>query len=956
MAPDDKIFVGRETELEQFRLMLKDSDGKERILLLLGGGGIGKTKIVNKMLEVTPKAEWLAPKEAIDLFSTDYRHIDGLQRKIKELIENLTEGKPSPFADWIKNKADTSEKFYECLKAFCVDHPLVLAFDTFENLDKVASNWIFKGEPNGLQVPNLICIVAGREKDDIELYQNNLLTISKEVSGFTLKEADDFFLKIVEENKVKNRQKTEEKDPYDDLLNAAGLAKEIPTRNSVEWVVEITKGHPLRLEMVFRWLGTLLGDESLKGLTTEKFDERLMVQVREFAERGQLDVGFGKKISQPVYETLLCMAHVTRRFDEGFLQYLVDKGLIYLQDPNVTKQDIISTLEKYFFVKVREGHSGHDIIQLHDEMARLVREYVWPHWDNSGEKKQALLTAAKQYYDQLIAQQTGEEADTLRVEKLYYTLLRDSKEGLRQWLDLAELGNENINKLLPGEIRKYLTPNYFDVETLVEIRRTIAEMEQNAGHLKQAVGHWEEVKGLGEENQREDWVVDALIGMFNCNWMVNPEDAHQYLEHARKICEKSFPKRLAFIYYEIGFAYRQMQNLKEAVKWYELGFRQFQDTPGDASWQAILFNDTGYVYLQLGRWGEATRNLKDALDIRKAQLHSDEERLRKASPEEDKVRLNAARSQSALFAGLSHNTSGEFHRYVGDLGEALEHYNEAHKLFVEVGNYFWQAKCLCARGETHRRLARHARGQGLEDAVIQAHLDQSRQDIEGSLYLCEKYQLDDERDTACRRLGRLSHDLGMAQENKEQAIQYFEAAHEYFVRGLGFARQTREVLEELENLTELAFLADDAIDIYGSEKATEKYLDAVDELAKALEKHENDPRRIYQYPVFVALLKMERAAIAYTNRDYEKALDGYVDAFKELGKLPGYGHARYGQHFDHLRRQITNLPSDEQGRWCKRFVEEWKGTAMPEREGRTLADDLRPDLVTWCNRLLQNIK
>ncbi|KAA0259715.1 MAG: tetratricopeptide repeat protein, partial [Chloroflexi bacterium] len=738
-----------------------------------------------------------------------------------------------------------------------------------------------------------------------------------------------------------------------DLLKASGLPKENSLENSMEWVRQITNGHPLRLEMVFQWLGSLLEDESLKGLTADKFDERLMERVRELADRENLDAGVGKKVSQPVYDTLLCMAHITRRFDEGFLQYLRDREIIRSTDPKVISDDIIVSLERYFFVKVRQGNAGHKVLQLHDEMARLVREYVWPYYDHSGEKKQALLEAVDEYYRWLIGQHSGEEADTLRVEKLHYTFLRDWDEGLRQWFELAEEGSENINKLLPGEIREYLKSHYYDDETLVRIHSRIAEMERNAGHIKQAVGHWEKVRQLGEQNQREDWVVDALIGLFNCKWMTEPEQAlRQCLLPAQAICEKRLPEKLAFIYYEIGFAHRQMQDYQQAVTWYEKGIQKFRQSPDESHLEGVLFNDTGYAYLNLGRWGEASKYLNEALDIRERRLHLDEKQLRAPAPE-TKARLEAARNQSALFVGLSRNTLGEYYRYVNELEEALKNYTEAYTRFGEVNNYYWQAKCLCARGETYRRLAWQAWERDTEDPDIETYSEKAHADIEDSLYLCEKYQLEDERDTAYRRHGRLSHDLGLIAHERGDAARArkeLEEAYQYFQLGLKFAKKTRETLEELENLTELAFLADDAILIYGKGNVPPHYQGAVKELEKALKEHKSDP--LYQYPVFEALLKMEQAAIALAEGDTRRALKGYVEAYKGLGTFPGYGHARYKQHFGHLTRQIEDLPREEQIRWCKKFVQVWEKTDMPGREGKTLADDLLPDLVKWCNKLL----
>jgi tetratricopeptide (TPR) repeat protein len=349
--------------------------------------------------------------------------------------------------------------------------------------------------------------------------------------------------------------------------------------------------------------------------------------------------------------------------------------------------------------------------------------------------------------------------------------------------------------------------------------------------------------------------------------------------------------------------------------------------------------------------------LKEALDIREEQLQSDKKQLREASSE-NTARLSAARNQSALFVGLSRNTLGEYHRYVGELDEAVKDYDEAFQRFGEVNDYYWQAKCLCARGETYRRLAWQAWERERDESVVQGFSNQAQEDITESLYLCEKYQLDDERDTAYRRLGRLSHDRGLIaqrQNNLAQARENLEEAYQYFRRGLEFARKTRETLEELENLTELAFLADDAIVMYRNERVPEHYQGTVKELEKALKKHKKDAQRIYQYPVFEALMKMEQAAIAYAEGDYRTALKGYVEAYKGLGIFPGYGHTRYSQHLGHLTKQIANLPKDEQVRWCKKFIDVWKKTEIPGRDGQTLAEALLPDLVKSCNKILKGL-
>ncbi len=954
-------FVGRKKEKEIFQSLLTNPYGDKRIALILAGGGQGKTLLVRELLEQAGKNNLLAPENPIDLFATEYRNIDGLQWKIKEVIESLPEltGKPSPFASWIKGETDTSENFYDCLQAFCVKHPLVLAFDTFENLDTVASNWLFNDEKGGLQVPGLICIIAGRtegrEEEELDEYRTkNPLVREIPISGFTFEDTRDFYRNIV----------GEPSGPFgdeDELRNVLGMEASDPIDTGIERVWKITEGHPLKLEMAFRWPGDILSVNSLVELSAIKYEEKLMQQVQEWGQSGGFSVG-SLPVAQPVFETLLCMAHVTRRFNMQFLDFLIKERFVNFGDSKAGNDEVLAFMKRYFFVKRREeGTEESEVVQLHDEMARLVRKYIWGGLDSSGERRFELFSAVIRFYDGLIAQASGNLKDTLQVEQLYYTLQQDRAKsgkrswdeiGLRRWFELAELGSENIKKLLSGEIKRYIKE--YDVETQVKIHSKLAEIERNANHIKQALGHWEEVKKLGSKN--DAWVVDALVGGFNCICKEKPEEAlSNYLELALKICEKKYPERLAWMYYEKGFAYRHMQKLEKAVHWYKEALREFQDNPDDSPLEGILHNDAGYVYLQWGRWGDATKNLNEALDIRKARLREAKKRLDAIRPEA-KARLEVEYSQSDLFVGLSYNTLGEFHRFADDLEEAFKNYNEAYKIFDRLGNYYWQAKSLGARGETQRRLALQEWQSQKDSPVFQEHFKKAFEDIEQSLYLCEKYQLDDERDTGYRRLGRLLHDRAMTLniETPESFKKDLEDAYENLQQGLRYAKETGDVLEELENLTELAFLADDAISILSEDEAP-RYKEAVRKLEKALKDHKNDRSRIYVYPVFEALLAMEQAALDLADKKYSQALEGYVKAFKRLGTFPGYGHARYKLHFNHLTSQIMRLDKEEQAKWCRRFIKEWKETKMPGRVGRFLADDLLPDLVKWCNRTLKNL-
>jgi tetratricopeptide (TPR) repeat protein len=236
-------------------------------------------------------------------------------------------------------------------------------------------------------------------------------------------------------------------------------------------------------------------------------------------------------------------------------------------------------------------------------------------------------------------------------------------------------------------------------------------------------------------------------------------------------------------------------------------------------------------------------------------------------------------------------------------------------------------------------------------------MNKAQEDIQEGLYLCEKYQLESERDTACRRMGRVLHDLAiyeLKRNKKKDARGYLEQAHVYFEEGLKYARHTNDVLEELSNLAELAFIVDDFMNVVGSKRLPQKYQNLLDVFKRTLDSHRKDRFRIYQFSVFENLYKLEKAAIDYQDGNYKRALNGYLEAYVGLASDPGYGLTRFKQYFPHLINRIEELPAKDAEVWCKAFIKAWEETPIQGKDGRTLAQEVhRPDLVVWCRQYLQ---
>ncbi|NOH01853.1 MAG: hypothetical protein HND47_07755 [Chloroflexi bacterium] len=954
MSPKNhKTFVGRETELRAFRRMVAKPYGKVRILFVLGSGGIGKTKLIERMLELkeVDKLGILMPQNPLDLSTTQLRSIDGIQSKIIEVIETLTglKEEQSPFAEFFKDNRNTSEQFNRCLREFCKKTPLVLAFDTFEVLGTVASNWLFAEGDEGLQVPGLVCIVAGRsEKENLQRYTVNPLVKPIEISGFTIPEIEDFYQKIVAETSQ-------------GIAAAASVREEDLGSSDFRHLQKITNGHPLKLEMAFRWAGTILSTKSLVDVTYDQFEKRIMQMVRDYGADVVLDASH-LDVREAAYDIFVCMGYVTRRFDQKILKFLVDEGYIRLNSDRVEEKEIIEHLERYFFVKAQTVEGEGIVLRLHDEVARLVREHLWSSPDRA-EEKQRLLISVIRLYDQMIKDAEDEDLqDTLRIEQLYYALERDPLDtGKRLWLDLADLDDEYINSLLPGEIKDYKKD--FDLETRHEIHVRIAEMEYEAGHITQARGEREMELELGKEAKRNDWIASALFGLANCERGAGKSLAA--FQKARIFCEKHARGYLPRVYYNIGFAYRKLQDVEKAIRWYRKARKEFQKNSQDKALGAQIANDLGYAYSHVGNWGECRKNVKEGQKTRKSLLLQIEQEIniletkwrtskskaQKAKLHDELNRKKKRLSKARFQLGLSYNTLGEIYRYDEDLDASLSNYTEAHELFKKVNNPRWQAKSLFSRGETYRRIA-WARYKEKDESGYVENIKRAEEDIQESLFLCERYRIKEERDTANRRMGRVLHDRALHElekGNKQDARKFLEQAKYYFEQGLKYAVQTDEDLEELSNQTELAFLYDDFIRVIGRGKLPQEHRDALDNLKRALDKHRKNPFKIYQFPVFENLYKLEKAAVNYQARKYKQALKGYLEGYIGLAADPGYGRTRYKSHFSHLTRQIEKLPRREAEVWCRAFIDAWEEKRFLGGRRSTLAqEEIFPDLVQWC--------
>lgn len=362
----NKHFVGRDHELKIFQDMLEHPNNSQHVLYVSGPGGIGKTLLLQQMLEIASSHPNTVVLDLIDLYSTENRRVEGLQETIIKLLE-------PQYSQFFQGPV-TPPKFRESLISLCRHHLLVMGFDTFELIESAyVGGWILD-QVNGLQVPGLICVIGGRR---IPTTATSLLKVI-DLPGFSVDQALSLY---------KERHPA---DTLDDLLG-----------QFVSSLVEKTKGNPLFIELVFEWWRGFeeWSQDTIESLSQGEFEKELMDQLREQGDQGRIPA-VDSRVSYSVYQTIICMAYLHRRLNQQILQRLIDEGFIifHADEPgDIQKQKILQSLEKYFFVKVRPSGD----LQLHDELRDLIRKYLWPYWE-SEETRRRFQEMTLELYDELI--------------------------------------------------------------------------------------------------------------------------------------------------------------------------------------------------------------------------------------------------------------------------------------------------------------------------------------------------------------------------------------------------------------------------------------------------------------------------------------------------------------------------------------------------------------------------
>lgn len=634
--------INREDILDKIHRAVTDSSGQTWVFFITGPGGIGKTRLVQEVLnrcrwnQEKEPGPWYNPdelyaaREPIDLYHAFLHSEEGLARTIREVVD------PGPgyFEDYqmqgeryqrakqdlalitdelLRLRAGLTETFLEDYSLAAQNYRLVLALDTaeviVEETDPIQQEMILTPAWAGVQrwlverfapqIENTVLLIAGRPEAsllDEQLSQIPHIHYEKvELGPFQEEDTLRYFAVIIEEARQKGETEVADR--------LAAVPEE--TRRVIHLY---TGGQPILLALMIDYLA--MADQLLPAIQAPLAEARQQAADSDRLEQIQYDleadlVRVFQETGRETDETLRLLAWTRRGMDAELLAAVTRPG------QTATQADIEqaeAALEKVrqpplSFIKIRPRDNR---VFLHDELYELLNKHVLSR--TTEERRNKINRAILAYYQARVerirreievkrptGQALAEIYDRLysaQVDEVYYHLRYDPLAGFQTYYRYAEEAYladiSELDQQLRAELQHYMR----QAEETDPIRR-VAEQDLIVRLVKWEIqeARWDQVIHLGKELRlkRKDLFTDPLpnaeLSVYEgraLTYQGRPEQAEEKFKQAFQLLQAFQPT--------VEFQQRQINVLV-----------------------ANLHTYLGYAYRSMGRMAEAISEYRRAL-------------------------------------------------------------------------------------------------------------------------------------------------------------------------------------------------------------------------------------------------------------------------------------------------------------------------------------------------------
>jgi len=430
----EPTFVGREQHIRQFMDLLNSKPGSPYILNLRGQGGIGKTKILQKFIEICDD-EGIPHTRIIDFYGIE------MSSRISTVAQTIVKsiGEPDKtlfFNEYFKIKKQFDSQPTHSLEQDLQYHfisglselakissekgkRIAIIFDTFEAVrysileNTLLNDWLPK-------LKEAVLVISGRqEKGEINFPEEiSQLLIDAPVDTFSEDEATAY----LKERKVW------------DAIKDDGICLEL---------FKLTQNKPLLLALSADWIfnyaifPTTTPKDLVRDSDQSTFEKKLVQNLPNVIET-----------DKPENEILPYMAHVIRPFNKELLVFL---------KPNISgnyAQKILKNLSELSFVKevpAIPGEKENDgpFYWFQDELRRLFHEHIFS--VNTIQYNRIRENVSKrmiEYHDMKIkeAKEKGDILEEQRIiaRRLYHEIYLKPVECMTKWQIIFQDAREKL--------------------------------------------------------------------------------------------------------------------------------------------------------------------------------------------------------------------------------------------------------------------------------------------------------------------------------------------------------------------------------------------------------------------------------------------------------------------------------------------------------------------------------
>lgn len=928
-----KRFVGRQDALDEFYQRFAYIHMQNGVYYW-GGGGTGKTWILQKIYIDNLDDPTRTVTRIIDFFDTRNQSIRGLQASIQErlLVPNLPEVFV-PYTTIIAQleaarsnqqaqqggqlaslESRANKVFIECCQEAVRDRKVILLLDTFERVQqRDVGQWLLKEFLT--QVTGLIVAMAGRPAPPTSPLPAKVPDnfISYELAGLALADVQEYIQKTWPQLSI--------------------------PENIIHSIYEVAEGNPLLLDLIF----DLASAEYIQNL-----DEVAKIRGNERLKRDLIQKHFSE--ASDLNRVIWAMAYLKRRFDMPTLKFIVDSGEL-LELVSGGFDEIITRLRSFKFVKEYPEQENH---LLHDEMQVIITEYLLEQVDSRWNTRGKLFElVVMNYYSQQIANAEDKGDDTLakqlKAEQFGYMLERSLRgknldEGLRPYRtyrDQVEGSHDyDFEELLWGEVRDQLP-----LETGYDIFYERGQWLSKHSLFSKAEEHFSQM--LTRYPERE---VDILKSLgFSQHRQGNIENAiNTFSSGIEKVAKDDF-EELADFENLLGQAKRFYGRWDEALDHYTRSLSAYQRIT-DRSGMGRVYSNRSHIYALQGSYVDAKQEAQRAINL-----------LSALEPKSNDI------EQRHMFALLNLGTA---YRHAGEYDEAEKWYLSCLEKSKQINHLQGRCQALENLGINAYLLGRKAQREKkdfLRDAQLQLQALHYLMDAlsiaggvewqsalaDGLSRLARVYEELHRLVSLTRDMKKTPLELQIAIQDLENNGRVYQPAteieyeHDLLMRG-DFSQLNW--LEKSARLFELSYLiADESEDFH-------RALDSLMEFARLLLDLQlftivpiviNRMERIkgydYQEMLFSAIAGITQADLDFEQEKYQSALDGYVISYADLAKQTGYASYLLTDRLISLDVRIRRLPIVERINWCDRLEDAWLKQSV---------STVRPDML----RLLEDIR